>query len=78
MLRARPFNHLDGKTNDCVEYIKDYFDGLGIDNKIYQRDEGKPKIVVRVKGSSGRKTLWGVTTTSYPGGCLTRARRSCR
>lgn len=50
--------HPEGNTDSCVEYIKDYFDERGITNKVYERDEGKPNIVVRVKGTTGRKILW--------------------
>lgn len=57
-LIQRPSENPPGRTDGCVEYIKGYFDGLGITNEVYQRDEGKPNIVVRVKGSSGRKILW--------------------
>ena len=57
-LIQRPSEHPEGRTDGCVEYIKGYFDGLGITNEVYQRDEGKPNIVVRVRGSSGRKILW--------------------
>jgi succinyl-diaminopimelate desuccinylase len=57
-LIQRPSDHPEGRTDGCVEYIKGYFDGLGVESQIYQRDEGKPNIVVRVKGASGRKILW--------------------
>jgi len=57
-LIQRPSENPPGRTDGCVEYIKGYFDGLGITNEVYQRDEGKPNIVARVKGSSGRKILW--------------------
>ena len=57
-LIRRPSDHPEGRTDGCVEYIEGYFDGLGIESQVYQRDEGKPNIVARVKGSSGRKILW--------------------
>ena len=57
-LIQRPSDHPEGRTDGCVEYIKGYFDDLEVESQIYQRDEGKPNIVVRVKGPSGRKILW--------------------
>lgn len=51
-------DHPEGRTDTCVEYIKDYFDNLDIPNQVYEKDEGKPNIVVRVKGASNRKIIW--------------------
>ncbi len=49
--------HPEGNTDSCVAYIKNYFDERGITNQVYERAKGKPNIVVRVKGTSGRKIL---------------------
>jgi succinyl-diaminopimelate desuccinylase len=57
-LVQRPSDHPEGRTDGCVEYIKEYFDTLGVQSQIYERDEGKPNIVVRIKGLSEQKILW--------------------
>ena len=57
-LIQRPSQHPEGKTEDCVAYIKEYFDQLGIPTKIYQRTEGKPNIVAQIEGTMDRRILW--------------------
>jgi succinyl-diaminopimelate desuccinylase len=57
-LVRRPSDHPEGRTDGCVEYIKEYFDELGVRSQIYERDEGKPNIVVKIKGESRQKILW--------------------
>jgi succinyl-diaminopimelate desuccinylase len=53
-----PSDHPEGRTDLCVEYIKKYFDDLDIPNQVYVKDEKKPNIVVRIKGTSNRKIIW--------------------
>ena len=50
--------HPDGRTDECVAYIKEYLDGQGIENEIHSNNTAKPNIVAKIKGSSGRKVLW--------------------
>ena len=50
--------HPEGKTDECVEYIKQYLNEHGIENEVHYRNPLKPNIVARVKGSSPRKILW--------------------
>ena len=46
-----PSAHPIGKTTECVDYIKNYFDELGISNKIYKRNDDKPNIVAKIDSS---------------------------
>jgi succinyl-diaminopimelate desuccinylase len=57
-LVQRPSQHPEGKTDGCVTYIKDYFDGLGIETEVYTLEEGKPNIVARIKGKSSSTIFW--------------------
>lgn len=57
-LIQRPSQHPEGKTEDCVAYIKEYFDKLGIPTEIYKRTEGKPNIVAKIEGTTERRILW--------------------
>jgi acetylornithine deacetylase/succinyl-diaminopimelate desuccinylase-like protein len=50
--------HPEGKTTECVAYIKQYFDALGIPTEIYKRNENKPNIVARIKGKSENTIMW--------------------
>ena len=50
--------HPDGRTDECVAYIKEYLDGQGIENEIHSNNTAKPNIVAKIKGSSDRKVLW--------------------
>ncbi len=49
--------HPAGRTVECVEYIKTYFDDHKIDCEIHAHDSNRPNIVGKV-GSGGRKVLW--------------------
>ncbi len=57
-LIQRPSAHPGGKTDECVAYIKDYFDRRGISNKIYKRNENKPNIVAQIEGSQNKRIMW--------------------
>jgi len=57
-LVQRPSQHPEGRTEECVAYIKDYFDELGIPTEIYERKEGKPNIVARIRGTTERRIMW--------------------
>jgi len=57
-LIKRPSAHPEGKTDECVEYIKDYLDNLRIPNDIYKRNECKPNIVAHIEGLSSRTIMW--------------------
>lgn len=57
-LIQRPSAHPEGKTIECVEYIKIYFDDLGIPNEVYKNDDKKPNIVARIKGTGNKKIMW--------------------
>ncbi|MBN1682385.1 ArgE/DapE family deacylase [Candidatus Bathyarchaeota archaeon] len=50
--------HPDGKTVDCVEYIRKYFDEKGIEYYIHAKEDNKPNIVGVLKGQSKKKILW--------------------
>ena len=54
--------HPDGKTVECVEYIKKYFEEKGIEYYIHSKEENKPNIVGVLKGESNKKILWVVTS----------------
>jgi succinyl-diaminopimelate desuccinylase len=53
-----PSAHPEGSTVECVEYIKDYFDTLGIYNEVYKKNDEKPNIVARIKGAGTKKIMW--------------------
>jgi succinyl-diaminopimelate desuccinylase len=57
-LVQRPSAHPDGRTVECVSYIKDYFKEQGIETKVHARNKEKPNIVVRLKGESDRTIMW--------------------
>lgn len=57
-LIQRPSAHPNGHTLECVTYIQDYFDQLGIPTDVYRRNEEKPNIVARVKGTGNKKIMW--------------------
>ena len=57
-LVQRPSEHPAGNTVGCVDYIKNYFDERGVPTEVFQVEEGKPNIVVRVKGYSKKKIIW--------------------
>jgi len=50
--------HPEARTDECVEYVKEYLDKHGIENEVYSRNPEKPNIVARIKGTSDRKILW--------------------
>jgi succinyl-diaminopimelate desuccinylase len=50
--------HPEGKTDECVAYIKEYLDRHGIENEIHANDPVKPNIVARISGTSDRRILW--------------------
>jgi len=47
-----------GYTDEVVAYIRDYFDGLGIETEVYEVEERKPNLVARIGGRSGKRILW--------------------
>jgi succinyl-diaminopimelate desuccinylase len=57
-LIQRPSAHPEGRTVECVKYIKDYFTELGISTKIYKKNGSKPNIVARIKGVGEKKIAW--------------------
>jgi len=50
--------HPEGRTDECVQFIKEYFDEHGIENEVHANDPAKPNIVGKISGSTGRKILW--------------------
>lgn len=50
--------HPQGRTDECVAYIKAYLDKHGIDNEVHTHKPEKPNIVAKIKGSTDRKVLW--------------------
>ena len=53
-----PSQHPEGNTEECVLFIEEYFDELGVKTDVYTLEEGKPNIVAHVKGISDRTILW--------------------
>ncbi len=51
-------SHPEGRTDQCVAYIKEYLDGYGIKNEVHSNDPLKPNIVAKIKGTADRKILW--------------------
>ncbi|MCW4019702.1 MAG: M20 family metallopeptidase, partial [Candidatus Bathyarchaeota archaeon] len=47
-----------GITEDVVEYVESYFDGIGVKSEMYERKEGKQNICVRLVGNKAGKVLW--------------------
>ncbi|UCD44580.1 MAG: M20/M25/M40 family metallo-hydrolase [Candidatus Bathyarchaeota archaeon] len=50
--------HPEGRTDECVAYIKAYLDRHGIENKTHANDPKKPNIVAKIQGLTGRRILW--------------------
>jgi succinyl-diaminopimelate desuccinylase len=50
--------HPDGFTDECVNYIKDYFEKNGIENTVYAKEEKKPNIVANIRGKTTKKIIW--------------------
>lgn len=47
-----------GDTEKCVDFVKSYFDEVGIKTSIYKRAEGKSNICASIPGKSNAKVLW--------------------
>ena len=47
-----------GHTDQCVEYIKAYFDQHHIANEVHANDPQKPNLVARLEGTSDKTVLW--------------------
>jgi succinyl-diaminopimelate desuccinylase len=50
--------HPKARTDECVEYIKEYMDKHGIPNEVHSRSPLKPNLVAKIKGSTDRNLLW--------------------
>lgn len=50
--------HPEGRTDECVAFIKRYLDEHGIANEVHSRNPLKPNIVAKIQGDSKRKILW--------------------
>ncbi len=50
--------HPDGYTDECVAFIKEYFDEHGISSEIHVTDPKKPNIVANLGGQCARTVLW--------------------
>jgi len=62
--------HPDGYTDECVEFIKQYYDKHGIENEIHAKDPKKPNIVAKIKGKSDKTILWVGHLDVVPEGSL--------
>ena len=51
-------SHPEGRTDQCVAYIKEYLYRHGIENEIHSNDPPKPNLVAKIKGTTDRKILW--------------------
>jgi succinyl-diaminopimelate desuccinylase len=50
--------HPEGRTDECVAFIKEYFDKHGIESEIHSNNPTKPNIVATIPGTGDRKILW--------------------
>lgn len=50
--------HPEGRTVECVNFIKKYFDENGIESEIHAKTVEKPNIVAKIPGGSEHKILW--------------------
>jgi succinyl-diaminopimelate desuccinylase len=50
--------HPEGRTDEIVPYISEYFDKYGIDHEVHAEDPKKPNIVGKIPGKSNHKILW--------------------
>ena len=57
-LIKHPTDHPEGRTVECIEYIKGYFERLGVHTEVHARDKNKPNILARIEGSSERRMIW--------------------
>jgi succinyl-diaminopimelate desuccinylase len=51
-------DHPEGRTDTCIDYIQNYFNKIGIDTQVYEKEEGKPNIVAHLEGTSDRGIIW--------------------
>jgi len=50
--------HPEGRTNEVVPYIVEYFEKHGIAHEVHAQDPKKPNIVGKLPGRSNHKVLW--------------------
>ena len=50
--------HPEGRTVECVDFIRKYFDENGIESEIHAKTVEKPNIVAKIPGESEHKILW--------------------
>jgi succinyl-diaminopimelate desuccinylase len=50
--------HPEGRTDECIAYIKEYLDANGVENEVHSNNPLKPNIVARIRGTTRRKVLW--------------------
>jgi succinyl-diaminopimelate desuccinylase len=50
--------HPDGFTDECVDFVAEYFAKVGISTEIHANNPRKPNIVAKLKGESDRTVLW--------------------
>lgn len=53
-----PSQHPIGRTVECVDYIKEYFERHGIPTEIHSQNDVKPNIVAHIKGASNKRIMW--------------------
>ena len=51
-------SHPEGRTDECVAFIKGYMDEHGIRSEVHSRNPLKPNIVASIPGEADRKVLW--------------------
>ena len=50
--------HPEARTDECVDYIKEYMDKHGIPIEIHSRNPLKPNIVAKIEGTTDTNILW--------------------
>jgi len=50
--------HPEARTDECVDYIKEYLDKHSISSEIHSRNPLKPNIVAKIEGSTDKTVLW--------------------
>ncbi len=46
------------ETRECAEYIKSYFDEIGLDTSFHEKQKNKTNVQVKVPGKPGRTIIW--------------------
>ncbi|KYH38682.1 MAG: Peptidase M20 [Candidatus Bathyarchaeota archaeon B26-1] len=59
-----------GETGECVQFVKSYFDDLGVETAIYERKPKKANLRAKIEGGAGETIIWLGHLDVVPAGSL--------